>query len=109
MERKHLLRWAVNKCAVAHDAVFCDWLDEGQLAIKKDNVPALADMRMIAKSLLIDEYYEVADEWGYITIILYMNPEVGNIPYKEKIDWVGLALALPAGSLDELPQSILET
>ena len=62
------LKDAMQRCATAHGAKFCDWSSEGQLAIDKAIVPVISDVRMICKAFFgtfspIDEYCGYTVVW----------------------------------------------
>lgn len=84
------LKWAMAQCAQAHGAEFCDWSDEGQLAIHKTCVPLYADVRSICSAFFEGET-EVEEDWGYTTVWLCA-------PFRENVDLPVLRMALPAGT-----------
>ena len=44
---------ALKTCAEAHGAEFCDWSEEEcQVALKKESVPVLSDVKMICEAFL---------------------------------------------------------
>lgn len=63
------LKEAMQKCATAHGAKFCDWSDEDQLAIDKANVPVMADVRMICKAFF-GTFSPIDEDRGYTVVWL---------------------------------------
>ena len=41
---------ALKTCAMAHNANFCDWTDEGQVGIESETMPTYADVRSIVRA-----------------------------------------------------------
>lgn len=81
------LKQAMQRCAKAHGAQFCDWSDEGQLAIDKANVPTIADVRMICEAFF-GTFSPLDEDWGYTVVWLGM-------PFLKEVNEQLLAMALP--------------
>lgn len=92
------LKQAMRKCAEAHRAKFCDWSDEDQLAIDKDNVPTIADVRTICEAFF-GSLSPLDTDFGYTVIWLGM-------PFKREVNEALLNMALPAPVLT--PQNVYE-
>ena len=82
------LKQAMQKCATAHGANFCDWSDEDQLAIDKANVPVMADVRMICEALF-GTFSPLDEDWGYTVVWL-------GTSFLSEVNEQLLAMALPA-------------
>ena len=82
------LKEAMQKCATAHGAKFCDWSDEDQLAIDKANVPVMADVRMICEAFF-GTFSPLDEDWGYTVVWL-------GTPFLHEVNEQLLAMALPA-------------
>lgn len=82
---------ALKTCAMAHNANFCDWTDEGQVGIESETMPTYADVRSIVRAFYNDEYAdEVELGWGYITVFLYDEQA-----FRAEVDEITLLMALP--------------
>jgi len=81
------LKQAMQKCATAHGAKFCDWSDEDQLAIDKANVPVMADVRMICEAFF-GTFSPLDENWGYTVVWLGM-------PFLKEVNEQLLNMALP--------------
>lgn len=81
------LKDALQKCATAHGAKFCDWSDEDQLAIDKANVPVMADVRMICEAFF-GTFSPIDEDWGYTVVWL-------QVPFLSEVNEQLLAMALP--------------
>lgn len=81
------LKQAMQRCAEAHGAQFCDWSEEDQLAIDKDNVPTVADVRMICEAFY-GTFSPLDTDWGYTTVYLGM-------PFLPEVNVQLLNMALP--------------
>lgn len=83
------LKDAMRQCAEAHNAKFCDWSDEDQLAIDKINVPTLADVRMICEAFFgTCTPLDADDDWGYTVVYL-------DMPFLLEVNEQLLSMALP--------------
>lgn len=82
------LKEAMQKCATAHGAKFCDWSDEDQLAIDKANVPVMADVRMICEAFF-GTFSPLDEDWGCTVVWL-------GTPFLHEVNEQLLAMALPA-------------
>ena len=85
------LKQAMQRCAEAHGAKFCDWSDEDQLAIDKANVPVMADVRMICEAFF-GTFSPLDEDWGYTVVWLGM-------PYLSEVNESLLNMALPAQAM----------
>lgn len=65
------LKDALQKCATAHGAKFCDWSDEDQLAIDKVGVPVMNDVRRICEAFF-GTFSPIDEDWGYTVVWLDM-------------------------------------
>ena len=65
------LKQAMQRCAEAHGATFCDWSEDDQLAIDKDNVPVTSDVRMICEAFF-GSFSPLDSDWGYTVVWLGM-------------------------------------
>jgi hypothetical protein len=83
------LKDAMQRCAQAHNAKFCDWSDEDQLAIDKANVPVMADVRMICEAFF-GTFSPLDEDWGYTVVWLGM-------PFLHEVNVPLLNTALPVG------------
>lgn len=81
------LKQAMQRCAKAHGAQFCDWSDEDQLAIDKANVPVMADVRMICEAFF-GTFSPLDEDWGYTVVWLGM-------PFLKEVNEQLLNMALP--------------
>jgi hypothetical protein len=81
------LKEAMQRCAKAHGAQFCDWSDEDQLAIDKANVPVMADVRMICEAFF-GTFSPLDEDWGYTVVWLGM-------PFLKEVNEQLLNMALP--------------
>lgn len=81
------LKQAMQRCAKAHGAQFCDWSDEDQLAIDKANVPVMADVRMICEAFF-GTFSPLDEDWGYTVVRLGM-------PFLKEVNEQLLNMALP--------------
>lgn len=88
------LKKALQVCAKAHNAEFCDWSDEGQLAIHSDTVSVVNDVKMIAESFFGGNA-DVETDWGYVNV--WLSDE-----YLDDVDEVKLSLAMPYGEIEKL-------
>ena len=89
------LKKALQLCAEAHKVEFCDWSDEGQLALKSEDVPVLSDVKMIAEAFYGYGNTDVETDWGYTTLWIHSD-------FLEEVDEDVLSLALPNGWIDRL-------
>ena len=63
------LKKVLKLCAEAHNnCEFADWEEEGQLGIKSESVPLVADVRMILDAFFGAGTHDISVEWGYTTI-----------------------------------------
>ncbi len=81
------LKQAMQRCAKAHRAQFCDWSDEDQLAIDKANVPVMADVRMICEAFF-GTFSPLDEDWGYTVVWL-------GTPFLKEVNEQLLNMALP--------------
>jgi len=81
------LKQAMQRCAKAHGAQFCDWSDEDQLAIDKANVPVMADVRMICEAFF-GTFSPLDEDWGYTVVWL-------GTPFLSEVNVGLLNMALP--------------
>lgn len=81
------LKQAMQKCATAHGAQFCDRSDEDQLAIDKANVPVMADVRMICEAFF-GTFSPLDEDWGYTVVWL-------GTPFLKEVNEQLLNMALP--------------
>ena len=81
------LKEALQRCATAHHAKFCDWSDEDQLAIDKTNVPVMADVMMICEAFF-GTFSLIDEDCGYTVVWL-------DTPFKQEVDEQLLNMALP--------------
>lgn len=81
------LKQAMQRCAKAHGANFCDWSDEDQLAIDKANVPVMADVRMICEAFF-GTFSPLDEDWGYTVVWL-------DMPFMNEVNEQLLNMALP--------------
>lgn len=81
------LKEAMRRCATAHNANFCDWSDEDQLAIDKENVPVCADVRTICEAFF-GTFSPIDSDWGYTTVWL-------TVPFLREVNVPLLNSALP--------------
>lgn len=81
------LKQAMQRCAKAHGAQFCDWSDEDQLAIDKANVPVMADVRMICEAFF-GTFSPLDEDGGYTVVWLGM-------PFLKEVNEQLLNMALP--------------
>ena len=81
------LKQAMQRCAKAHGAQFCDWSDEDQLAIDKANVPVMADVRMICEAFF-GTFSPLDEDCGYTVVWLGM-------PFLKEVNEQLLNMALP--------------
>ena len=81
------LKQAMQRCAEAHGAQFCDWSEEGQLAIDKANVPTMSDVRMICEAFF-GTFSPIDEDWGYTTVSL-------GLPFLPEVNVQLLNMALP--------------
>ena len=81
------LKDALQKCATAHHAKFCDWSDEDQLAIDKTNVPIVADVRMICEAFF-GTFSPLDEDFGYTVVWL-------QVPFLHEVNEQLLRMALP--------------
>lgn len=81
------LKQAMQRCAKAHGAQFCDWSDEDQLAIDKANVPVMVDVRMICEAFF-GTFSPLDEDWGYTVVWLGM-------PFLKEVNEQLLNMALP--------------
>jgi hypothetical protein len=82
------LKEAMQRCATAHGAKFCDWSSEDQLAIDKANVPTMADVRMICEAFF-GTFSPMDEDCGYTVVWL-------GTPFLSEVNEQLLAMALPA-------------
>lgn len=82
------LKQAMQRCAEAHGAQFCDWSEEDQLAIDKANVPVMADVRMICEAFF-GTFSPLDEDWGYTVVWL-------QVPFLPEVNTQLLNMALPA-------------
>lgn len=90
---KNLLK-ALKATAKAHNAEFENWLDEGQVGIKSETIPAVADIKTIVSAFTTNGNNNVEVGWGYTTIF------VDCLEYKEELsanDIMQLEMSLPYG------------
>ena len=85
------LKKALKACAAAHNVKFCDWSDEGQLGLTSDNVPVVADVRMICEAFYGTSCM-VDTDWGCTTVWK------DNVVMQSDVDELLLSLALPYGT-----------
>jgi len=83
------LKDAMQRCATAHGANFCDWSDDDQLAIDKANVPVMADVRMICEAFF-GTFSPLDEDWGYTVVWLH-------VPFLHEVNVSLLNSALPTG------------
>jgi len=81
------LKQAMQRCAKAHGAQFCDWSDEDQLAIDKANVPVMADVRMICEAFF-GTFSPLDEDCGYTVVWL-------GTPFLPEVNVGLLNMALP--------------
>lgn len=81
---------ALRACAKAHNANFCDYRDEGQVGIDKDNVPTQSDMRSILNAFVKEEFADIDTSFGYTIAYLY-----DETAYRKEVNEFMLKLALP--------------
>ena len=81
------LKQAMQRCAKAHGAKFCDWTDEDQLAIDKANVPTMADVSMICEAFF-GTSSPLDEDWGYTVVWL-------GTPFLKEVNEQLLNMALP--------------
>lgn len=81
------LKQAMQRCAKAHGAQFCDWSDEDQLAIDKANVPVMADVRMICEAFF-GTFSPLDEDWGNTVVWL-------GTPFLKEVNEQLLNMALP--------------
>lgn len=81
------LKEAMQRCATAHGAKFCDWSDEEQLGIDKANVPVMQDVRMICEAFF-GTFSPIDEDWGYTVVWLGM-------PFLNEVNIDLLNMALP--------------
>ena len=84
------LRKALKASADAHNVEFHWWRNDGQMTLKSESVPVLADVRMICDAFF-GHHTMVDTDWGYTVVWL-------GDGFREKVDEISLALALPAGT-----------
>ena len=82
------LKEAMQKCATAHGAKFCDWSDEDQLAIDKTGVPLMCDVRRICEAFF-GTFSPLDEDCGYTVVWL-------DMPFMREVNEQLLAMALPA-------------
>lgn len=81
------LKDAMQKCATAHKANFCDWSEDDQLAIDKANVPVRADVSMICEAFF-GTSSPIDEDWGYTVVWL-------DMPFLPEVNVQLLNMALP--------------
>ena len=81
------LKDAMQRCATAHGAKFCDWSEDGQLAIDKANVPVVSDVRMICEAFF-GTVSPIDEDWGYTVVWL-------EVPFLSEVNVSLLNMALP--------------
>ena len=81
------LKDALQRCAAAHGAKFCDWSDEDQLAIDKTNVPVMQDVRLICEAFY-GTFSPLDEDCGYTVVWLCM-------PFLQEVNVQLLNMALP--------------
>ncbi len=84
------LRKALKASADAHKVEFHWWRNDGQITLKSESVPVLADVRMICEAFF-GHADMVETDYGYTIVWL-------GDGFRESVDEVTLALALPAGT-----------
>jgi hypothetical protein len=83
------LKKALKACAEAHCTEFFDWSEgECQVALKKESVPVLSDVKMICEAFY-GRSSMVETGWGYTTVYL----DEGS--FLDKVDGTLISLALP--------------
>ena len=84
------LRKALKASADAHGVEFHWWRADGQMALKSESVPVLTDVRLICKAFF-GHSDMVETDFGYTVVWL-------GDGFREKVDEITLALALPYGT-----------
>lgn len=83
------LKKVLKLCAEAHNnCEFADWEEEGQLGIKSESVPLVADVKMILDAFFGAGTHDISVEWGYTTI--WLGEE-----FLDEVNEYALNLALP--------------
>lgn len=88
-----LLRKALKKCAEAHKVQCEDWPEDGQLGIKSESVPVVADVKSICRAFC-GEANVTETAWGYVTVHLD-DAEYAFLP---EVDETLLKMSLPYGT-----------
>lgn len=81
------LKDAMQRCAQAHRATFCDWSEDDQLAIDKANVPTMSDVRMICEAFF-GTFSPMDEDCGYTVVWL-------GVPFLQEVNVQLLNMALP--------------
>jgi hypothetical protein len=81
------LKDAMQRCAQAHSATFCDWSEDDQLAIDKANVPTMSDVRMICEAFF-GTFSPMDEDCGYTVVWL-------DVPFLQEVNVQLLNMALP--------------
>lgn len=84
------LRKALKTSAEAHKVEYHWWRNDGQITLKGESAPILADVRMICDAFF-GHHDMVETDWGYIIVWL-------GDGFREKVDEITLSLALPYGT-----------
>ena len=84
------LRNALKASADANNVEFHWWRNDGQITLKSESVPVLADVRMICEAFF--GHSDMVETDGGYTIVWLGDG------FREKVDEITLALALPAGT-----------
>lgn len=84
------LRKALKASAEAHNVEYHWWRNDGQITLKSESVPVLADVRMICDAFY--GHHDMVDtDFGYTIVWL-------GDGFREYVDEISLAFALPAGT-----------
>ena len=86
------LKKALKACADAHKVEYHWWKNDGQITLKGETLPVLADVRMIVEAFYgkatVDMFVE--QNWGYT--IVWLDAGLNT---KQDVDEQLLSLALP--------------
>lgn len=93
MDTEKLFIEAMQACAKAHGCEFVDWReDDGQVALKSETVPTVADVQTICRAVYgVSSMVDAG--WGHTTV--YMD----EAPFLDKPDMDLLHSALPYGTV----------
>lgn len=80
---------ALRATAIAHEVQFADWMDDGQVGIRSEGVPLVADVRSIVSAFCSNSNSIVEVGYDYTTI--YLDEAV----YRKEVNELGLQMALP--------------